>query len=307
VKDVSAGAPGRCYRHDVDLVRWIDRPEGLREPALVCAFRGWNDAGESASTAVAVMVGALGARKVADIDGEEIFDYQTTRPTVSIASGVVEGIDWPDMEIFAARAERTPRDVVLVIGSEPSYRWRTFCGALLDMAGDLGATMIVTLGALLADVPHTRPIRIGGLASPPELIAGRGLRAPTYQGPTGIVGVLHGLAAQRGIPAASVWASVPHYLGTLRSAPGALALVRTVEGLTGVAVDATDLERAVKEYERQVNAVAERDQGLQELISRLEREADREESEAGPAGIPSADDLAKEIERFLRQRDEPGG
>jgi proteasome assembly chaperone (PAC2) family protein len=290
----------------VDLIRWIDRPEGLREPAVVCAFRGWNDAGEAASTALAVMVSGLGAHKVAAVDGEEIFDYQTTRPTVSITSGVVEGIEWPDMEIFAARAERAPRDLVLVNGSEPSYRWRTFCGALLDMAEDLGARMLVTLGALLADVPHTRPIRVGGLASSPELIAGKGLRAPTYQGPTGIVGVLHALAAQRGLAAASVWSSVPHYLGSLRSAPGALALVRTVEGITGVAVDATELERAVGDYERQVNSAAERDQGLQELIGRLEREADREESEAGAAGIPSADDLAQEIERFLRQRNEPG-
>jgi proteasome assembly chaperone (PAC2) family protein len=290
----------------VDLIQWIDRPEGLRQPAMVCAFRGWNDAGESATTALGVMVRALDAELVATVDGEEIFDYQTSRPIVNITDGVLEGVDWPDMEIFAARAAGAPRDLLLVVGSEPSYRWRTFCASILNMAEEFGATMVVTMGALLADVPHTRPIRVGGLAKPVELIEGKGLRAPTYQGPTGIVGVLHGLAIDRGLDAASVWSSVPHYLGTLRSAPGSLALVRTVEGLTGVAVDASDLERGVTDYEGQVNTAVERDQGLQELIGRLEREADREESERGPSGIPNADDLASEIERFLRQRDDPG-
>lgn len=302
----SASTQARCYRQAVDLIQWTDRPERLREPALVCAFRGWNDAGESATTALGVMVRGLGAERVATIDGEEIFDYQTTRPIVSIEDGVLQSVEWPDMEVFVARTDRAPRDLLLVAGSEPSYRWRTFCASLLDMAEEFGATLVVTMGALLADVPHTRPIRVGGLASPPDLIAGKGLRAPTYQGPTGIVGVLHGLAADRGLAAASVWSSVPHYLGTLRSAPGSLALVRTVEGLTGVAVDASDLERGVSEYEAQVNAAVERDHGLQELIGRLEREADREQSEAGPSRIPSADDLALEIERFLRQQDEPG-
>lgn len=296
----------RCYRHGMDLIQWIARPTDLRDPAVICAFRGWNDAGESSTTALGVMVSALEAELVATVDGEEIFDYQTSRPIVSITEGVIEGIDWPDMEIFAARAQGAPRDLLLVVGSEPSYRWRTFCGSVLDVAEQMGAALVVTMGALLADVPHTRSIRVGGLAAPVELIAGKGYRAPTYQGPTGIVGVLHGLAAERGLPAASVWSSVPHYLGTLRSAPGALALVRAVEALTGVAVDASDLERGVAEYEAQVNTAVERDQGLQELIGRLERDADREQSEMGASGIPSTDDLASEIERFLRQRDEPG-
>lgn len=290
----------------MNLIQWTDRPEGLRRPALICAFRGWNDAGESATTALGVMVKALDAQPVATVDGEEIFDYQTSRPIVSITDGVLEGVDWPDMEIYAVRAQGAPRDLLLVAGSEPSYRWRTFCRSILDMAEEFDCSLVVTMGALLADVPHTRPIRVGGLASPADLIAGKGYRAPTYQGPTGIVGVLHGLAADRGLPAASVWSSVPHYLGTLRSAPGSLALVRAVEGLTGVAVDASELERGVSDYEGQVNAAVERDQGLQELIGRLEREADREQSEMGPSGIPSADDLASEIERFLKQRDEPG-
>ena len=293
------------YGQPLELVKWIERPEGLREPALVCAFRGWNDAGESASTALSVIVGDLDARLVARVEGEEVFDYQTTRPIVTIADGKVEGVEWPDVEIWAARSERAPRDLVLVLGSEPSYRWRTFCGAVLDMAQELGTRLVVTMGALLADVPHTRPVRVGGLGSPPELIAGRGLRAPTYHGPTGIIGVFHHLAAERGLDAASIWASVPHYLGTIRSAPGALALTRTCEGITGVTVDGRELEKAVAEYEHKVNLAVEQDQGLQELVGRLEREADREDAASSMEGLPSGDSLAQEIERFLRQRDEP--
>lgn len=289
----------------MELLQWSARPEGLREPVLVCSFRGWNDAGESASAALGLLVRALGAEAAGTVSGEEIYDYQTTRPVVSIEDGVIHGVEWPDVEIWVARPESAPRDMILVAGAEPSYRWRTFCAALLDEAEALGVRRVVTLGALLADVPHTRPTRLGGLAKPPELIAGKGYRSPTYEGPTGIVGVLHGLAVDRGLEAASVWASVPHYLGALRSAPCALALVRAVEGLTGVAVDASELEGAVGEYEAQVGSAVDRDTALQQLVARLEREADRESVDEDHEDLPSGDALAQELERYLRQREEP--
>ncbi|MEW6581694.1 MAG: PAC2 family protein [Actinomycetota bacterium] len=289
----------------MDLVEWITRPEGLRDPVLVCAFRGWNDAGESATAALAVLVGSLGAAHVATVPGEEIYDYQATRPTVSIDHGELRGIEWPDVEVWAARPEGAPRDLLLVAGAEPSYRWRTFCRSILDAAEGLGVRRVVTLGALLADVPHTRPTRLGGLAAPASLIEGKGYRPPTYEGPTGIVGVLHGLASERGLEAASVWASVPHYLGALRSAPCALALVRATEGLTGVAVDASELEQAVGEYETQVTSAVERDSALQQLVTRLEQEVDRMPLGEDHGDLPTGDALARDFERYLRQREEP--
>jgi len=288
------------------VVRWARRPEALRGPALVAAFRGWNDAGEAASIALATLVRGLGAELAATLDGEEFYDYQTTRPAISIVSGRLRGIEWPDVEVWVARPEGAVRDLVLVGGAEPSLRWRAFCSVLLDLARDLDAALLLTMGALLADVPHTRPVRVGGMAAPPELIAGLGLRGPTYEGPTGIVGVLHAAAAQRSLPAASIWASVPHYLGTLRSPPCALALVRVAEAITQVAVDASELERASADYERQVDAVVERDRALREVVAGLERRADSAEEPQAPETLPSGEALAQEIERYLRQRGEPG-
>src|ERR687889_727346 len=231
---------------------WESRPDGLRAPALVCAFSGWNDAGDAASAALTFIGESLGAERFARIDPEDFFDFQSTRPHIRFTEDRRREITWPGIEIFAARVPRAPRDLILVQGPEPSMRWRTFCQHIIDLAEALGTQLVVTMGALLADVPHTQPVAITGLASDEALVTKLGIQETTYEGPTGIVGALHTACTEAGLPSASLWASVPHYVAAAPNPKAALALVRKVEGLVAVSVDATDLENATGEYERQV-------------------------------------------------------
>jgi proteasome assembly chaperone (PAC2) family protein len=283
-------------------LHWEERPEELRRPALVFAFRGWNDAGDAATTALALVAESLGGRRVAAIDPEELFDFQAVRPTIDLAEPGSQRLSWPEIELVAARAPGAERDLLLLAGSEPSYRWRTFCEVVLDAAAEIGVGLLVGLGALLADVPHTRPVALTGIASPPGLVEGMDFRAPSYRGPTGIVGVLHAAAAARGIDAVSLWAPVPHYLAATPNPTGALALVRSLERVTGVAVDAGALEDAAAEHERQVNAAVEQDPAAKALVERLQQAFDEEGPAFDPGRLPSGDALASEFERFLRQR-----
>jgi proteasome assembly chaperone (PAC2) family protein len=179
---------------------WDRRPDGLRAPALVCAFRGWNDAGDAASAAVSFLGSSLEAERFAQIDPEEFYDFQSTRPRIKLVEGRTREITWPSVEIFEARVPRAPRDLVLIQGSEPSMHWRAFSSLIIDLAEALGVQLMVTLGALLADVPHSHPVSITGLASDPSLIERLGLQSGSYEGPTGIVGVLHAACAQSGLP-----------------------------------------------------------------------------------------------------------
>jgi len=282
-------------------LRWERRPDGLRAPALVCAFKGWNDAGDAASSALSFLGASLTAERFATIDPEEFYDFQSTRPTVSFTEGSTRKITWPEVEIYEARVPRAPRDLVLVAGVEPSMRWRTFCQTVIDLAEALGAQMVVTLGALLADVPHSRPVGVSGLASDDALMERLGVANPTYEGPTGIVGVLHQSCAEAGIPSASLWAAVPHYVAVVPNPKGALAILRKLEGLVGVTVDASELEDAALEYDRQVSRAVEMDPDVQAFVERLEREA-TETEEQEPKDLPSGDVLAREFQRFLRQR-----
>ncbi len=282
-------------------LRWERRPDGLRAPALVCAFKGWNDAGDAASSALTFLGASLAAERFATIDPEEFYDFQATRPTISLAGGVTREITWPEVEIYEARAPRAPRDLVLVAGVEPSMRWRTFCQTVIDLAEALGAQMVVTLGALLADVPHSRPVSVSGLASDDSIMERLGVPNPGYEGPTGIVGVLHTACAEAGIPSASLWAAVPHYVAVVPNPKGALAILRKLEGLVGVSVDASELESAALEYDRQVTRAVEMDPDVQAFVERLEREASESEDET-PKDLPSGDVLAREFQRFLRQR-----
>jgi proteasome assembly chaperone (PAC2) family protein len=282
---------------------WDRRPEALRAPALVCAFKGWNDAADSASTAAGFVGNAFSAGRFASIDPEEFFDFQATRPRVRIVEGRNREITWPEIELFEARVPRAPRDLVVMVGHEPSYRWRTFCDVVVELAEALGVQMMVTLGALLADVPHTRPVSITGLASDETLVDRLGLRSASYEGPTGIVGVLHGACADAGIPSASLWAAVPHYVAAAPNPKAALALVRKLEGLVGVSVDASELESAAGDYERQVNLAVQSDPDVQAFVERLEAAAEEDDdSEMRPSEMPSGDTLAREFQRFLRQR-----
>jgi predicted ATP-grasp superfamily ATP-dependent carboligase len=283
-------------------LRWERRPDGLRAPALVCAFKGWNDAGESATSALTFLAGSLGAEPFAVIDPEDYVDFQSTRPMVRLVDGVSRRIEWPEFEIHAARVPRAPRDLVLLSGPEPAMRWRGFSKVVVDLAEALGVQLVVLLGALLADVPHSRPVSVTAHASDPGLIERLSLSAPTYEGPTGIVGVLHQACQDAGLPAASLWAAVPHYVAVAPNPTGALALLRRLESLVGVTVDAMELEDAAADYERQVSRAVELDPDVQAFVERLERAADEESGRPDPGSLPSGDVLAREFQRFLRQR-----
>src|ERR671926_1622039 len=296
-----ADVPTR-YGWSMQPLRWERRPDGLRAPALVCAFKGWNDAGESASSALTFMGAGLEAARFATIDPEEFLDFQATRPTVKLVDGLSRRIEWPEWEIFEARVPRAPRDLLILTGPEPSMRWPTFARTVIELAEALGVQLVVQLGALLADVPHTRPVHVTGQASDLALIERMDLQPPTYEGPTGIVGVLHAACADAGMPSASLWAAVPHYVAVVPNPKGALALLRRLETLVGVTVDASSLEEAAVDYERQVSRAVEMDPDVQAFVERLEKAADEEEGTTDPSQLPSGDVLAREFQRFLRQR-----
>jgi proteasome assembly chaperone (PAC2) family protein len=282
-------------------LQWEYRPDGLRAPALVCAFKGWNDAADAASSAITFVGTALGAKRFATIDPEEFYDFQATRPRIKLVDGQAREIVWPEVELYEARIPRAPRDLILLTGTEPSFRWRTFGGLVVELAEALGAQLVVTLGALLADVPHSRPVSVTGLSSDPALVSRLGLSQSSYEGPTGIVGVLHAACQQSGLPSASLWAAVPHYIAAAPNPKAALALVRKLEGLVGVAVDASELESAAADYERQVNLAVQSDPDVQAFVERLELAAE-DEPALEPGSLPSGDSIARDLQRFLRQR-----
>jgi predicted ATP-grasp superfamily ATP-dependent carboligase len=280
---------------------WDRRPDGLRAPALVCAFRGWNDAGDAASGAVSFLASALGARRFARVDSQEFYDFQANRPCIRFTEGGIREITWPGIEVFEAAAPKAPRDLVLVQGVEPSMRWRVFCTQLVDLAEALGVQLVVTLGALLGDLPHTRPVVLTGHASDPALVERAGMQASSYEGPTGIVGVLHTACIDAGLPAASMWASVPHYVAAASNPKAALALLRGLEAVVGVSVDVSELESAAADYERQVGLAVQSDPDIQAFVERLEQAAESEHP-ASASEVPSGEALAREFQRFLRQR-----
>src|SRR6201995_66755 len=280
---------------------WDRRPDGLRAPAMVCAFQGWNDAGDAASSAVSFLASSLDARRFARIDSEEFYDFQSNRPSVQFNGENEREIVWPTVEVFEASAPRAPRDLVLVQGVEPSLRWRAFTGHIVDLAEALGVQVVVSLGALLGDVPHTRPVTMSGHASDPALMERLGMQGSTYEGRTGIVGVLHAACAKAGLPSASLWAGVPHYVAAAANPKAALAVVRRVEGLAGVSVGVSEMESAGADYERQVGLAVQSDPDIQAFVERLEQAAESNE-EVGPEDVPSGDAIAREFQRFLRQR-----
>ncbi|MEA2482219.1 MAG: hypothetical protein QOC55_166 [Thermoleophilaceae bacterium] len=281
---------------------WQDRPQ-LRDPIIVCAFKGWNDAGEAASAAVQFLSESFDAQPLASIDPEEFYDFTAVRPTVRLVEGRSRAIDWPENSFHAARVPSADRDLVMLSGVEPSLRWKAFCGHVQEVATATGAGMIVTLGALLADVPHSRPVGITGLASAEGLVERLGFERTNYEGPTGILGVLHATCAASGMESVSLWAPVPHYVAATPNPKAALALVRGFEGIAGIAVDATKLEGASEDYDRQVTAAVATDPDVKAFVERLEEMADElVEEEGPPEQLPSGDVIAREFQRFLRQR-----
>jgi proteasome assembly chaperone (PAC2) family protein len=267
---------------------------------MVAAFAGWNDAASAATTALEAMAASLDAQRVAVIDPEEFYDFQVTRPTIRMSEGLTREVDWPANDVFAAAVPAAERDLVLVRGIEPNLRWRTFAEAVLAVAERLGVEMVVTLGALLADVPHTRPVPITGLASDPELVERLSLSRSSYEGPTGIVGIVHDACRQRGVTSASLWAAVPHYVAAVPNPKAALALLRRLEGFTGVAIEASELEEAMERFETQVDRAVASNPEIEELVRRLESEQSDDEDDA--EDVPSGDSIAQDFQRFLRQR-----
>jgi proteasome assembly chaperone (PAC2) family protein len=283
-------------------VIWSERVE-LRNPVLVCAFKGWNDAGEAASAAVGYMRDRFESFELARIDPEEFFDFTAVRPTVRLSEGRTREIEWPSNVFSAARVPGAEGDLVMLNGVEPSLRWSRFTEGVIEIARGVGARMVVTLGALLADVPHSRPVALTGLASNQELVEKLGFEQTRYEGPTGIVGVLHHACAKANIPSASLWASVPHYVAAAPNPKVALALVRAFEGTVGVAVDAGELEEAAEDYERQVSAAVASDPEVKAFVERLETAMDEiEEGAPAEEDLPSAETIARDFQRFLRQR-----
>jgi proteasome assembly chaperone (PAC2) family protein len=276
------------------------RPE-LRRPVLIAAFRGWNDGGQGASLGGAYLAKQWDATRFAEIDPEEFYDFQATRPQVSLIDGVTRQLDWPENVFYHASIPGTDRDAVLLLGVEPNLRWKSFSNLVLGLSRELGVEMLVTLGSLLADVPHTRPAPVTGAATDPALVSELGLEPSRYEGPTGIVGVVHDGCRDAGIPSVSLWAAVPHYVSLAPSPRAALALVRRLGELLRVDIELDELEHASEEYSEQVSEAVSTDPETASYVEELERRVDMLEA---AEELPSGESLAAELTRYLREREE---
>jgi proteasome assembly chaperone (PAC2) family protein len=275
----------------------------LRRPVLLTAFRGWNDGGQGATLAAGYLAKSWDAARFAEIDPESFFDFQATRPMVTLVDGETRELDWPDNAFFHGPIPGTDRDGVLLIGTEPNLRWRTFSGMVVDLAQQLGTELVVTLGSLLADVPHTRPAPVTGSATDAKLIEEMGLQASRYEGPTGIVGVLHDACRRASIPSVSLWAAVPHYVSLAPSPRAALALCDRLGSLLHADLDLAELAEAADAYSEQVSEAVATDEETAAYVEELERRTD---SLDDGEDLPSGESLAAELTRFLRERERDG-
>lgn len=283
----------------MDYVRWQDRPQ-LRRPVLIAAFEGWNDAADAASTAVRYLRDRWAARPFATIDHEDFYDFTATRPQVRLVNGLTRRIEWPETVLSWAALPGTPRDVIVLLGHEPQLKWRTFTEQIVSVATDLNVELVVILGALLADVAHSRPVRVTGTAADAELVRRLGLGRSTYEGPTGIVGVLHEALSRSHLPSASLWAAVPHYVAATPSPKASLALVERAIDLLSTTVDLEDLAIAAADYERQVSEVVAADDDVVAYVHRLESSTD--DDAVADMETVSGDALVAELERYLREQ-----
>ena len=278
----------------------LSRPE-LERPVLVAAFRGWNDGGQGATLAAGFLARLWSAEKFGEIEPEGFVDFQANRPHVSLDDSLTRKIEWPENSFYSSRTTGG-RDVVLLLGVEPNLRWRTFCGLVIDLARDLDVQLVVTLGSLLADVPHTRAAPVTGAASDPQLVADLGLQHSRYEGPTGIVGVLQDACRHAGMPAASLWAAVPHYVSLAPSPRAARALCDRLGALLEIPIDTAELAEAEETYAAQVTEAVASDPETAEYVAELERRTDDLDLEEHE-NLPSGDTLAAELTRFLRERE----
>jgi proteasome assembly chaperone (PAC2) family protein len=282
-----------------DELRIDHRPQ-LERPVLIAAFRGWNDGGQGASLAGAYLAQAWAAERFAEIESEDFYDFQATRPMVSLVDGVTRRIDWPENAFLHAPLPGAGRDAIILLGVEPNLRWRTFCEHVTSLATSFSVEFVITLGSLLADVPHTRPAPVTGSATDPDLIRQLGLQASRYEGPTGIVGVLHDACGRAGLKSASLWAAVPHYVSLTPSPRAAKALVDRLAELLHADVDTAELDEAADAYAQQVSEAVAADEETSAYVEQLEQRVDEIAAEAD---IPSGDSIAAELTRFLRERE----
>lgn len=281
-----------------DELLWHQLPR-LNRPIIVAAFEGWNDAGDASSSAVQHLIDQWGAEPFASIDPEGFYDFTATRPHVALSEGGERRLIWPSNEFYGAQLKDRARDAILIRGIEPQLRWRTFCDLIMEVANRYHASLVVTIGALLADVPHTRPTVVYGSADNEAAAERLGLKASTYEGPTGIVGVLHSACRVSGIESASLWAAVPTYVPHAQSPKATLALLERLGKLIEVDIERTALEIESADYERQVTAFVSQDDDAAVYVGELEGQYD--------AGIDGDDETSPEafveqVERFLREQ-----
>ncbi len=280
-------------------------PETFRRPVLIMAFTGWNDAAEAATTAARYLASSFHAEKCAEIDPEEFYHFGLSRPFVRFMAGseTEREVIWPATEFSIAQNTELVRDVIVGVAAEPHLRWRTYCDAVLRLARRCEVSLVLTLGALLAEVPHTRPIKLAGGASDPELAAQLRVRPTRYEGPTGIVGVLNSISREQGLATASVWANVPHYISGIENPKATMALIRRVLPLLGAELDLSDLEEAGRQFDQNLAEIVGQNAKIAGYVSKLEA-SDVEDEPAPPSlgsELPPASELVKEFEQFLRQ------
>jgi proteasome assembly chaperone (PAC2) family protein len=282
-------------------------PERFRRPVMILASTGWNDAAESATTAARFLATAFGAWKLAEIDPEEFYHFGLNRPYVrfKVGSTTDREVIWPVTEFSMAQSDELPRDLIIGVAPEPHLRWKAYCDTVLGLARVCEVTLVLTLGALLAEVAHTKPVRLVGGASDPELATLLGIRPTRYEGPTGIVGVLNTLCRQRGLRTASLWANVPHYISGIENPKATLALVRRVLTLLGGSADVGELEEAGRQFDQNLAEIVAQNSKVANYVSKLESRED--ETEPDPTGeslseLPPASQLVEEIEQFLRRQ-----
>ena len=271
----------------------------LRSPIAIVAFNGWNDAGEAASGATAHLMNCWGIQEllIAESDSEEFYDYQQIRPMVFVDNSEIRRINWPTTKVFAVFTPHLPFDLVVIRGPEPSLKWRKFSEELLDLFDDLEIDLVVTLGSLLADVPHTRPISVTGTSSNPELAKNFGVEVSRYEGPTGILGIIQDACQRRDIDAISLWAAIPHYASGSPSPKATLALIEELEDFLDISIPAGDLPEAAKAWEIAVSQIASEDSDISEYVKQLE--ADKDDSDLEDT---TGDVIAKEFERYLKRQ-----
>ena len=290
----------------------IHKIPALRNPVMLIAFSGWNDAAEAATGAASHILGAwtdaehaindqvgVVPELIADIDPEEFYDFQVNRPIVDVDESQIRSLTWPGTQVFGLATPNFDFDFIIVRGVEPSMKWKTFTHNLLDLADDLEVQRIITLGSMLADAPHSRPITVTGSGAHPEIAKRLGVEVSRYEGPTGILGVIADACLRRGIDAISLWAAIPHYASNSPSPKATLALVNALEDFLEISLPQGDLHADSLEWESEVDELAREDSDVAEYVKALE-----ESKDSALLSDVSGEDLARELERFLRRQND---